>query len=319
MFIEDDFIGRRFERLVVVEKVYPYISPKGYRKSRYKCICDCGNEKIVTRNALVSGTTKSCGCLNDEKRHEPSVLRKDLTGQRFGRLVVIERGPNIIVRSNEQKSTWICKCDCGNIVRVRQRNLLKGITRSCGCLIKDVQSEVHTIDLTGKKFGKLTALEIVDHVKRNGKSIAPIWRCKCDCGGYKNVMSSKLTSLEIISCGCLMSQGEHLTKIALDNNYIFYDREYSFDNLVGPGGRRLRFDFAIFDIYGDLKFLLEYQGEQHFKGNSKFGRSAREYTDEAKRKYCKDNNIILYEITYKENVEEKVKEILLKENMINSI
>lgn len=318
MLIEDDFIGRRFERLVVVEKVEPYISPKGYRKSRYKCICDCGNEKIVTRNALVTGATKSCGCLNDEKRHEPSVLRKDLIGQRFGRLVVIERGPNIIVKSNEQKSTWICKCDCGNIVRVRQRNLLKGITRSCGCLIKDVQSEVHSVDISGRRFGRLVAVERVGTYNPGSGSSGALWLCKCDCGNTKIAKATHLLQGVVKSCGCLVSEGEFRVSKILDNNNIQYSQQYSFDGLTGPHGGLLRFDFAVFRM-GKVAFLLEYQGEQHYQKNTKFGKIAREYSDDKKKKYCQDNNITLYEITYKENIEEKVKEILLKENMINSI
>lgn len=118
----------------------------------------------------MSNLTKSCGCLNDEQRHKPSSQRKDLIGLRFGKLVVLERGPNIIIESNEQKSTWICRCDCGNIIRVRQRNLLKGITKSCGCLgskyervICETLSELNVSyknqyyfkDLRGRKGGLL--------------------------------------------------------------------------------------------------------------------------------------------------------------------
>ena len=57
--------------------------------------------------------------------------RNDLTGQRFGRLVVIEESP---VRKRGAIH-WVCKCDCGNITRpLRGDQLTTGNTRSCGCL-----------------------------------------------------------------------------------------------------------------------------------------------------------------------------------------
>jgi hypothetical protein len=56
-----DLINQKFERLLVVEFI-------GIVKkhSRYKCLCDCGNYKETTLNALRSGKIKSCGCLNYE-------------------------------------------------------------------------------------------------------------------------------------------------------------------------------------------------------------------------------------------------------------
>lgn len=55
--------------------------------------------------------------------------RRDIYGQRFTRLVAIERTLG---------SVWACRCDCGNVAHVRQPNLLNGNTRSCGCLQRDV-------------------------------------------------------------------------------------------------------------------------------------------------------------------------------------
>lgn len=54
---------------------------------------------------------------------------KDLTGQRFGKLTVIEKVDYI-----GKNTRWICKCDCGNIVKIQSNNLLTGNTKSCGCL-----------------------------------------------------------------------------------------------------------------------------------------------------------------------------------------
>ena len=53
----------------------------------------------------------------------------DLTGQRFGRLVVVKREGSC----KENKPTWLCKCDCGKNVIIRAKSLQSGNTKSCGC------------------------------------------------------------------------------------------------------------------------------------------------------------------------------------------
>ncbi len=54
----------------------------------------------------------------------------DLTGQKFGRLTVLERTGN----STDGKARWICECECGNVLVVQGNHLREGVTRSCGCL-----------------------------------------------------------------------------------------------------------------------------------------------------------------------------------------
>lgn len=61
------FVGQRFGRLLVVERVEDSINPNGKATIRYKCKCDCGNEKIVRKCHLASGETISCGCFHKEQ------------------------------------------------------------------------------------------------------------------------------------------------------------------------------------------------------------------------------------------------------------
>ena len=114
--------------------------------------------------------------------------RRELAGQRFGKLLVIEpteqRVRNAVV--------WRCRCDCGNEIEVTKRRLITGNTRSCGCA-KISQMN----DLTGKRFGKLTVLSYVG--KENGFHI---WHCRCDCGKTADVRQSNLQSGRTKSCGC---------------------------------------------------------------------------------------------------------------------
>lgn len=65
--IKLDIIGQKFNRLLVVEQVEDEIDAKSEKhKSRYKCLCDCGNYTIQRGTDVKSGRVKSCGCLHRE-------------------------------------------------------------------------------------------------------------------------------------------------------------------------------------------------------------------------------------------------------------
>lgn len=66
--------------------------------------------------------------------------KKNLIGQRFGRLTVVEELP-------ERKCghvVWLCKCDCGNYTKVTTSNLRSGCILSCRCYSKELTKEIHT-------------------------------------------------------------------------------------------------------------------------------------------------------------------------------
>lgn len=130
--------GDRFGKLVYVCDVgFKIIGKKKKEKCILsKCICDCGKEHITLKNSLLSGHTKSCGCAANPLR--------DLTGQKFGRLTVVERDSNI-----KDRTYWICECECGTKKSIAGYYLTKGKTRSCGCLMREISSEI------GKKYIQL--------------------------------------------------------------------------------------------------------------------------------------------------------------------
>ena len=66
---------------------------------------------------------------------------KDLTGTRFGRLVVIERANDYISPSGRKVVRWKCRCDCGNCIEVSVVHLRQGDTVSCGCFGKQRRAE----------------------------------------------------------------------------------------------------------------------------------------------------------------------------------
>ena len=62
----ENLVGRKFNMLTVIEQVEDHVYPNGKVRQKYKCRCECGQEVIVTSNALKSGATKSCGCLSSQ-------------------------------------------------------------------------------------------------------------------------------------------------------------------------------------------------------------------------------------------------------------
>ena len=67
----------------------------------------------------------------------------DLTGERFGRLVVLREAEPVVDVRGKKFRAWLCKCDCGNEAIIRQTQLRSGGTRSCGCLHKEITAKIH--------------------------------------------------------------------------------------------------------------------------------------------------------------------------------
>ena len=74
---------------------------------------------------------------------------KDLTGQKFGRWTVIKRGEDKIDKNGRHRTSWICKCECGNIKNVVSQALTSGDSKSCGCLQLEMTRLATEKDLSG--------------------------------------------------------------------------------------------------------------------------------------------------------------------------
>jgi len=69
----------------------------------------------------------------------------DITGARFGRLVVLHRDCVLHRKSGGTVVKWMCQCDCGTKMSVRSGCLRSGHTTSCGCLQRDRAREAQTV------------------------------------------------------------------------------------------------------------------------------------------------------------------------------
>lgn len=139
--------GHKYGHLTVIE-----LTKDKNDRTAWRCKCDCGNEKIVRGSDLRKGKITSCGASCKAKEH----FFYDLTGQRFGKLTVIERLPN---NNKFNRILWRCICDCGQEKIVNSASLRSNKVRSCGCLHKEIQVQLHAKDLTNQTFGMLTAIK----------------------------------------------------------------------------------------------------------------------------------------------------------------
>ncbi len=176
-----DITGQRFGYLTVIRP----LEERDNGHIRWECKCDCGNTIVARKSSLLKRKFASCGCT---KVSTIQPLEKDITGERFGKLVVLR----LVKNGTRGMSLWECQCDCGNVIVAMKRHLNSGRV-SCGCLSEKV-------DLTGQRFGNLTVLKLSEQ-RKYGKYIA--WDCKCDCGRTVSVITASLNRGNTRSCGCL--------------------------------------------------------------------------------------------------------------------
>ena len=125
--LKNDIVGKKYGKLLVIERVENHIQPNGSVKVMYKCKCDCGNECIVQKHHIEKGHTTSCGC--EQRRITGKAHLKNIKGNRYGLLVAEE----LIYINNEP--FWRCKCDCGGEKITTVRRLNSKHVFSCGCIV----------------------------------------------------------------------------------------------------------------------------------------------------------------------------------------
>ena len=208
----------------------------------------------------------------------------DLTNQKFGRWTVLYRADK---KGSKGQVYWHCKCECGNEKDIDGCELRRGGSKSCGCLRKERVQEANTKNLIGQRFGKLTVIEKTDK-RSNNRFI--VWKCKCDCGNICEVISSSLKNGHTKSCGCLNSKGELKIIQILKNHNILFETQKTFENCKFKDTNYL----AKFDFYINNKYIIEFDGIQHFKiegWNTQENFIKVKEHDDFKNKYCKEHNI----------------------------
>ena len=126
-----DLTGQRFGQLIVLGRWRA--DPHGKLEWLCRCTCAAATERWIASVNLRSGQTKSCGCARRQHHH-------DLTGQHFGRLIVL--GP--WRAGHHYGHEWLCRCTCAAATEcwVVAAQLRAGKVKSCGCLRRDVSLEI---------------------------------------------------------------------------------------------------------------------------------------------------------------------------------
>lgn len=219
-----------------------------------------------------------------------------LIGQQINKWTVLDIVRLQTGKENRERTFAICKCECGTVKPVLVKNLIKNLSKDCGCGRKNKLKEVRTKDLIGRRFGKLVVIEMLEKRNAHGRII---YRCKCDCGNEVNVLGNSLTTYHTLSCGCLASYWNMYIQQFLEKNEIEYKSEYT----IFIGDNYYRYDFYL----PHYNLFIEYDGQQHYEpvrfhgdnieDNMNEYKKIQEH-DKIKNRYCEENNINLLRIPY---------------------
>ncbi len=128
----------------------------------------------------------------------------DQTSSIFGRLEVTSYAGAVVQKNGGPINYWWVQCSCGSpSFDVQVNHLRSGNTKPCGCMQKEIVSEVMTNDITNQTFGRLKVIKAT--AQRSGSDIK--WLCKCSCGNETIVATRNLKTNHIKSCGCLTLKG----------------------------------------------------------------------------------------------------------------
>lgn len=234
---------------------------------------------------------------------------KDITGQIFGKLTVIECAGKL----DGENYFWKCQCECGNITIKRGSELRSGNTKSCGCGKYDgfkkynERQTAENIITNGTRFGKLTVIEPIGYKPQyKGAQKNRMWyRCQCDCGNICEVSGNQLKNNHKTSCGCLGSKGELEIETLLKTNHYLYSKEVILPELLQETKKALRFDFVVYEKDGSINRIIEFDGRQHTQGpdTNYWGRTTDtletiQKKDKIKNQFCLKHNYKLIRIPY---------------------
>ena len=173
-------VGSRFGHLTIIDK-----DTRPRHTASWLCRCNCGKEFYTCTSRLLSGKHRSCGCTDHTQRNQEA----NFIGRQVGHLIVISRSPN-----PRRRSSWLCRCDCGNTLELPASVILSGKKTSCGCVHHAAKYPYE--DLRSKRFGHLTVV-----TRSNMQKNKNLWVCLCDCGQEVHIYSSDLLNGKYTSCG----------------------------------------------------------------------------------------------------------------------
>lgn len=300
----EDLTGQVFGRWTVVMRAEDRLNKAGRRITMWHCRCVCGNEKDVSASSLKAGSSQSCGCLKSDQLNSRTPI-EEIVGQKFGRWTVVGPGEPYTSPGGRSFTRLHCICKCGNESDVSERDLRKGLSKSCGCYRLERLREECWDDLSGRKFGEWTAIKRLEDRHTDSGNRVQQWLCRCSCGKEGIVTRHGLVYGGSTSCGHgrTVSLLEEYTQKYLNEHDWKYEHQRKYSGLVGKNNRPLFYDFLVYERDGETpRCLIECQGAQHYKPVDLFrgeaGFEDQKVRDALKRNFAKILGIRLIEITY---------------------
>ena len=270
-----------------------------YEPLRFRC--KCGKEFTAPWNHFSHGQTCCIDCATEQrlaKRRKPlSTIKAELSAAGY---------EYISGEYKNHKSLITFRCRCGHPRTMTYMNIFQeGFTGLCNNCAAPRQhgSNRLTIEMV-RELSVARGLELLSTTYENAKE--KLW-FRCECGeefetSWDTVFSKNKVRCD--KCSWKISTGERTILQWLDNNGIVYEREKTFPGLVGPTGRKFRFDFFI----PSNNLCIEFDGPQHFKPTNYSGKEdddtvlmvlwETQLRDIQKTKYCEENGIDLLRINY---------------------
>lgn len=312
----ENYVGEVFGDIKLIEYLGRVDSSHGLRPLfKVKCL-NCGREaqEYLYR---VQDFDYNCECQKKDY--------KQLFYTKYSYLIDKTKGTDKIIGLNykpdadaNNRALVKLKCiDCGAEREVSVNTFLNSDSyKKCNCKpktreIKDPIKRYNQLYLH-KRFGKILVDDIIaGNTLQNTLAI-----CKCDCGNTFATMLSNIAAGDTHSCGCLKSFGEHVVIEELTKRNIRFTYQQQMTDLFSASGRRLTFDFMIFDNRNKGVAVIEVDGRHHrqpvyFGSTVSYSKEKlmKQYksivrNDKIKDEYVKKHGAYIYRINTDSNMSE---------------
>lgn len=291
---------------ITTEEVIKYLKDKDCEliskeyinmKQKLEIRCKCGNMFIKTLDTLKNKDNRCCckECSNDINKENKTLSYKIV------KEYIESKGCKLI--SNKYisaKSKLKVQCSCGDVFEVSFNKFKDRNQTKCYKCIGRRKWNYESV----KEYVNSKKCELIDTEYINRKTKM---KFICNCGkefttDFHSFLYQEKTQCDI--CTSHQSKLETAIETYLDEYNILYSKQYTYPNLKSKKGYVLRFDFAILLESGEVEYLIECDGNQHYVYNEFFSKSKENFdymveNDKLKNNFCEKNNIKLIRIPYK--------------------
>lgn len=315
----DEFKEKVFEivgnEYIFIEEFIDYTTPIKIRHN-----ASCSHEYLVKPSVFLNRGNRCQKCYFDSRRKKQSEFEKEVFELTSVEYKVVGK-----YKSAVSKIEFLHDVEeCGNIFSMNPSEFLNG-QRCPECSRKNASLKMRkTHDVFVEDVINIHG-DVFDFLSEYQSSLGSMFIRHKECGyewnvPVANMLRERIQGVSLCPlCSGGLSHGETSISNFLSELGITFIPQYTFDDCIYK--LPLRFDFGIVDEENILKFLIEYDGRQHFEPIDYFGGelslTRQKEKDQIKNKYCADNNIPLYRIPYWDfdNIEAILNEILKVENL----